>query len=289
VNTVISTPDPDDLEALAELAAGTQSRADRYVAYVGTDAMAIATDIGEVGEWQSVTTVARVDGVLAGWLLAETDRDMGRAWLWGPFVADDHGWAAIADAIYTQSVEGLPEAITELEMAGDDRHVELARLAELQGFAAGVASTVLSIGSSLEAAGIGVRPLEESDRADIASLHDRLFPGTHTPGAQLGLISDRSVSFVVEFDRRLAGYVVAEEQADGSGYIEFVGVDPAVQRRGLGGALLIEATNFLFANGADRVHLTVREDNVAARNLYAKLGFFEERIVRPYRRGFTLP
>ena len=35
-------------------------------------------------------------------------------------------------------------------------------------------------------------------------------------------------------------------------------------------------------------HLTVRENDHGARALYTGLGFEEERVVRPLRKGFTL-
>jgi ribosomal protein S18 acetylase RimI-like enzyme len=39
---------------------------------------------------------------------------------------------------------------------------------------------------------------------------------------------------------------------------------------------------------ATHAHLTVRSANDAARRLYASLGFTEERVLVPMRRGFTL-
>ena len=43
----------------------------------------------------------------------------------------------------------------------------------------------------------------------------------------------------------------------------------------------------LARQGADEVHLTVREDNVPACALYARLGFDGDRVLVPLRRGFA--
>ena len=48
------------------------------------------------------------------------------------------------------------------------------------------------------------------------------------------------------------------------------------------------ATDRLLELGATSVNLTVRESNVAARALYDSLGFTTERVIRPYRKGFSL-
>jgi ribosomal protein S18 acetylase RimI-like enzyme len=45
----------------------------------------------------------------------------------------------------------------------------------------------------------------------------------------------------------------------------------------------------LAGRGCEVVNLTVRATNLGARRLYERLGFTEERLVRPYRRGFHLP
>ncbi len=44
----------------------------------------------------------------------------------------------------------------------------------------------------------------------------------------------------------------------------------------------------LAERGATPINLTVRVDNVGARALYASLGFTEERVILPLRKGFAV-
>ncbi len=81
------------------------------------------------------------------------------------------------------------------------------------------------------------------------------------------------------------GWVVEEEGAI-VGYAFFrtclpecellhVVVTPAQRRRGLGESLVHQALGRLAATGCTRCLLEVRESNIAARQLYGKMGFFQ--------------
>ena len=132
-----------------------------------------------------------------------------------------------------------------------------------------------------------IRALAAADHEVVQALHADAFPGTHTTPA--ALVAAEHPRLVVEVGGAVLGYVAYEIQSDGSGYVDYLAVAPAARGRGLGGLLVADACRRLFAGGATFVHLTVREDNATARALYRRLGFVEERIARPYRRGFRLP
>lgn len=131
--------------------------------------------------------------------------------------------------------------------------------------------------------------MASSDREVIVALHEELFANAHLTGRQLvdeaGPRQYRSVALVGD---RVVGYAATEIQPDGDGLIDFVGVAPAERRKGFGRDLVAGAVATLLSNGAKRCFLTVREDNRAARGLYAGLGFEEERLLRPFRKGFAL-
>jgi mycothiol synthase len=57
------------------------------------------------------------------------------------------------------------------------------------------------------------------------------------------------------------------------GYVWQIGVIPALRRRGLGSALLVEAIRRMQAAGVPAVQLTVHADNPGAIQAYARLGF----------------
>ncbi len=85
----------------------------------------------------------------------------------------------------------------------------------------------------------------------------------------------------------VVGYLRAEHQPGGDGYLDFVGVDPARRSAGIAGALVLDAIERLHSGGAAAITLTVREDNAAARSLYARLGFDGDRVLVPLRLGFS--
>ncbi len=273
-----------DLEAIVRLIAGQQVQPNRHIPYLGSDPDSIRADITAMDDWTARTVVsAPAGGTIDGCLLAEVDTDMGRCWWWGPFVSADD-WAGTADALYT-AAPGSVET-PEQELAPDDRNLLTAEFALRHGFDPETASAVLTYtGPNFRSGHGAVAPAGEW-KDEVAALHDLLFPGTHTTGRTL--VDSDDIRLVIVESEALCGYVAAEVHSDGSGYIDYLGVVPDTRRRGVGRRLVQAAVDALRERGAASVDLTVREDNHAARRLYASLGFTEERLVRPYRKGFTL-
>lgn len=284
---------PADLRRLAEIAEISQADPERFVGYVGDDAATIAAEVAEVEDWAATTWIAEDDGIV-GWLLAERDDAMGRAWLWGPFLdhADPAAWGEVADQLLAVARQDV--ALPEQELACDQRSERFRALADRVGFSADPASVLLRLDPAdarLDAgADVVIVPLSDTWAEAVAELHDQLFPGTHTPGRSLvEAHDDRRPRYVALLDGEPVGYVALEHQPDGSAYVDFLGVDPTHRQRGIGRVLVAHAVAEALAGGATLAHLTVREANAAARALYASLGFVEERVLQPYRKGFTLP
>ncbi|HEX3150341.1 MAG TPA: GNAT family acetyltransferase [Gemmataceae bacterium] len=73
-----------------------------------------------------------------------------------------------------------------------------------------------------------------------------------------------------------AGNVVATVMIgyDGHrGWVYYLGVDPAMQRGGIGRALMAEAERLLRLEGCPKINLQVRTSNVAVIEFYRRLGF----------------
>lgn len=301
------SPSAADLPAMAALAAQCQPDPDRFCMYIGTDAESIAADVAEADRWTDSTVVAERDGELIGWLLAEVDPDMGRLWWWGPFATE--ALDPIGDQLYTEVRRCLDEnfdvAFDEEEACADDRSVSIPAWCARHGLESNTASVLLRRNPGpIAVVDDRIRPLvgappdsespsesesdsdEEAARRAVRALHDIAFPGTHTTPA--ALVASTHPRSVIEVDGAVVGYVAFEMQSDGSGYIDYLAVDEAQQGQGFGGALVDYACKQMFEAGAAYAHLTVREDNAAARALYARLGFIEERLARPFRRGFSL-
>ncbi len=271
---------------MGALAAIHQADPARHCLYLSADADAIAAEVAELDEWAATTAVAEAGGEIVGWLFGEPDPDMGRVWWWGPFAPTD-AWDAVADELYRVARALLGDAYHEEEAAADARSESIAGWADRHGFTTDPGSVLLRRDPTAAVVDPRVRSMIESDHEAVGALHDLAFPGTHTPPAML--VASEHPRQVIEDDGCVVGYVAYEMQPDGSGYIDYLAVDERLRGRGLGRALVSTATADLVTSGVDHVHLTVREANGAARALYASLGFEEERIAVPYRRGFSLP
>lgn len=277
---------------LARLAAPLQARPDRFQAYFGEDVDEIAAEIEHIDDWRDVTWIARSGDRLVGWLIAEHDDEIGRVWWWGPVVADGEGWSGVADRLVDAALAGLDGRFEQFEFAVGADHVEAMALGERLGYRRDIGSVVLRLDSDLRPTVApprsGIRLLEPSgDVADrVAGLHDRIFPAGHLSGRQVVGSADDVVLAAVD-GPDVVGYVRAEHQAGGDGYLDFVGVEPAHRSVGVARALVLGAIERLRRGGAAAITLTVREDNAPARALYARLGFEGDRVLVPLRSGFS--
>lgn len=291
----------DDLDEVARLVARLQQHGEHHVAYLGDDAEAIAAEVVDGSDdWAAAGAVAVDADRIVGGLVGSVDPDMGRVWWLGPFVDADldtpdgaQRWREFADRLDETARHGLAATVAEEEWAFDERHAVGLAWAASCGGSIETGSAVLGLGDRIDGPAVPVRPSDERDAAAVSALHDLLFPGTHTPGSALvaELTPGRALLVIddpVSADAGPVGYVAVERQPDGGGYIDYVGVAPAARRRGLGAELIRAGVAALASLGCTRVDLTVRADNDAARALYAQLGFVEERVIVPVRRGFSL-
>lgn len=296
---------PSDLERLVALAVDCQTDPDRACPSLSDDAESITVELTEIDgaeDWCSVTWVALDDDRnVLGWIAAESDADMGRIWWFGPFLAGesatDPGLTMVPDGLYRIASAAMAD-FEEQQLAVDARSTRLPAFAERVGFIAEEGSVALRaqvLDVAVPETSAMIRALDGFDE-EAAALHDLLFPGTHSTGsflfaadggddgggARVGF--DR---FVARLDGAVIGYVATDVQRDGSLYVDFLGVDPAHRGTGVGRVLIATALSHR-ADTATHAHLTVRTSNESARRLYASLGFVDDVVLIPYRRGFTL-
>lgn len=283
----------DDLTPAATLIATCQSDPTSHVIYLGLDEASIRSDLADLPQWTNAAAVATVDDVIVGVLIAEIDLEMGRLWWFGPFISPDLDaetqWAQVADRLHAEVTSMLPTDIVEQEACPDDRSDRIRDWCGRHRLEGETASVLLRREPGLTQPDARVRPRRPSDDERIVSLHQATFAGSHLTSAALAR-SEAPCLVIEEGDTNgaVVGYVVYEIQSDGSGYIDFVAVDPGHRGRGYGAALVETACADLFDREVDYAHLTVRENNKPARALYAGLGFVEERLGRPFRLGFTV-
>jgi ribosomal protein S18 acetylase RimI-like enzyme len=275
------------LAELARVAAPLQADPSTHIGYFGVEAGVIEAEIEELS-WSEVSVVARHDGDIVGWLIGDIDTEIGRVWWHGP-VVPGNDFETVAAALLASARTRLPRSIVQEEMAIDSRFDRLRVWAESIGFRTDPGSYVLTLNADVGAPALLVRAVEPSDYDVIAQLHDELFPGAHTTGRQLARSHDeRHLLLVAESAGAVVGYIAVELQPDNDGYIDYVGVAPSRRRRGVGRELVRGGATELRSLGARRCHLTVREGLDGARGLYTSLGFVEERLLLPLRRGFTI-
>ncbi|MEM2081076.1 MAG: ribosomal protein S18-alanine N-acetyltransferase [Candidatus Bathyarchaeia archaeon] len=91
------------------------------------------------------------------------------------------------------------------------------------------------------------------------------------------LLTDyNTVGLVARVNSEIAGFAIAcidIERSTLFGHILTVNVVPAYRRKGIAQKLLREIEALLRAKGIKKCRLEVREDNIAALNLYQKLGY----------------
>jgi ribosomal protein S18 acetylase RimI-like enzyme len=257
------------------------------VVYLGDELDGIVAELTET-TWRDVSAVAVQGDTILGWLIGDVDPDMGRVWWLGPFVAVDD-WESIATELLATGRRQLAAHVDEEEMSVDALFGRFRAWATSHGFVEEEGSYVLQLDGGLEPGVAAVREITDADRDAVARLHEELFPGTHTTGPALAAGHDETHRrLVVEADGDIVAYVAVERQPDGSGYIDYLGVAPAARRRGLGGDLVRAGVAELQRLNVTSVGLTVRVGSEGARELYRSLGFEEERVAIPLRRGFGL-
>jgi ribosomal protein S18 acetylase RimI-like enzyme len=271
------------LSAVVSHVARAQVDPARHVAYVGVDIGSVSDELTDAEAWPDRLLVAFDGSELIGVLLADVDDDMRRVWWVGPWADSED----VAVALVSAGRDRFGTLFDEEELAPDSRNEMVRAAARRLGFEEGTASSVLF---KLDPSADGVSsttPLTADRARSVAELHDEIFAGTHTPGAKLVAAEGTRIR-TAQIDGATAGYVAYEVQADGTGYIDYLGVRADVRRRGLGRLLVADVCRDLALDGVSEVHLTVRADAPGAVDLYRSLGFTEERVIVPCRYGFTL-
>lgn len=270
-----------DWPEIGHLVERAQRDPSRHVTYVGDVAATILAEFAEASDWQRRGVVARSAGVITTFLLCDVDEEKRRAYWLGPWGDNEESMAKLFDGARSR----FGDLFDEEELAPDSRNTTVRDLAIARGFRAETRSDVLTC-RSFEVSPTTSVPMRPELVDAVGALHDSLFPGTHRSGAHL---TDDGTHVRCVVDGGIpVGYIAYELEADGSGYIDYLGVAHSARRRGIARTLIRDACSALATSGVSEVHLTVREDAQGATQLYQSVGFVRERTIAPYRRGFSL-
>jgi len=83
----------------------------------------------------------------------------------------------------------------------------------------------------------------------------------------VGLVDDKVVAAV------MGGY------EGHRGWVNYLAVDPAYQRRGLGGQVMEAVEKKILATGCPKINLLIRMDNTAAVKFYESIGYKMDEVV----------
>jgi ribosomal protein S18 acetylase RimI-like enzyme len=81
--------------------------------------------------------------------------------------------------------------------------------------------------------------------------------------------------FVAEYETRLVATIMVDREED-RGWLYYLAVEPTVQRKGLGRAMVRHAEKWLSARGITKVMLMIRDNNRSVRQFYTRLGYQSE-------------
>lgn len=126
-----------------------------------------------------------------------------------------------------------------------------------------------------------IEPVGADACETLAGLHARAFDKPWSAADIAKMLENPAVVALVAGGAEPQGFIIAWTAA-GDAEILTVAVVPEARRQGIGVALVTAAAAATLARGAASMHLEVAEPNVAARALYAKLGFAEAGRRRDY-------
>ena len=127
-----------------------------------------------------------------------------------------------------------------------------------------------------------IRPYDPTDEAAVVALWERcgLTRPWNDPHKDIRRkLAVRPDLFLVgELDGAVVGTVMAGYDGH-RGWVNYLGVDPACRRRGVGRALMAEAERLLRLDGCPKINLQVRTSNTEAIEFYRRIGFAVDDVV----------
>ena len=127
-----------------------------------------------------------------------------------------------------------------------------------------------------------IRPFEDVDEDAVVALWLRCgllrpWNDPHKDIARKRQVQ-RELFLVCEIENELVASVMAGYDGH-RGWINYLAVDPLLQRRGLGRALMEEVQHRLQSVGCSKINLQIRRENVEAIAFYERVGFSEDAVL----------
>lgn len=275
-------------EELGEFMAGFQSDPRTQMAYVGNDPAEIATSLREFATTVEDRFLVERDkhGIVAV-LGVDRDEELGRSWLYGPFVRSGVT-SPIEDDLWARLLPLLPEAITEIDCgfnAANERALDFANRYGFERFSEGYFMFCERSTFAPPEATIETGLLHPSEEERFVAIYDETFPHGDYSGRQLlDRRNEHRQIFGARHRGELIGYLYGEARPDfDESGIDYVGVTQESRGMGAGTALIATAAEWIFSFGISKIELYARMDNPAL-HLYEKLGWVRQAHILGYRK-----
>jgi ribosomal protein S18 acetylase RimI-like enzyme len=267
------------LAELGEFIAGRNADPAQNIGFLGEQPADVTAELKEL-EGDFTFAVARgPGGEIVGTLGMEWDPEIGRAWVLGPW-ADT---SELMDALYAAVDATVPPEIGERDIFCDATNAAVMAFAERHGFGEPKPHTILRFKREHLAglAPVILPTLPPAFEGQFAALHDRAFPGTHSPASAL-LASGQPI-WVELSGTELLGYVTLKLRPEhDDAQIDYVAVHEDARGKGVGRRLVVAALHLAFAD--DRfTRMDLVTNNLVARRLYERVGFTLLQDMRSYR------
>ncbi|MFS0782663.1 GNAT family N-acetyltransferase [Bacillus sp. 1P06AnD] len=285
-----------DLEKQRQMAAFIAERNNRdehHVGYCGTNEeeilQTLQSEFSDIG-LEECFSIVEQDGNIKALLGCDIDVLEKTAELWGPFVADTSGNEQMALDVWKELTGKIGNRISTyygfyniqnengnrlMKAIGAVRRNDRQLIMEVEGTGSTVSRSA-------------VVPYQQSHQQAFHLLHSSTFPVTYyNSSAILEKLDDSHMLYVYVYNGLVAGYIyfVAHE-ADGTGSIEYLGVDPVFRKRGIGTSLLQKAREMLCEEKrVEKLSICVSEKNKGAVAVYRKAGFEIKHTLYSYKKA----
>lgn len=288
-----------DKSVIANFIAELNQHQEHHIGYCGKDAPEIEQAMVDAFGDQPDLWISTLDenGQLIGVLGLDTDTDTGTAELWGPFIqCAPEQWQKLAVRLWKQATNKLSENrihISKVYGFYNEHHADA--ITFMKGKGAKLKSRqVILHNRSLHEVSLDqsennrIQTITPDQYPSFIQLHDSTFTGTYYDGETLIQRSGKEhhhLYILSGSEGEIHGYVYAEADPEfGEGSIEYIAVNPAYFRQGLGSLLLNKVLYELNKEShVSEIRLCVDETNSGALSLYRKAGFETEHVLELYQ------
>ena len=124
---------------------------------------------------------------------------------------------------------------------------------------------------------VSIRSFRDTEISTIVELWRAagLTPPPRDPERDIRTARGSGDVFVAEYQERLVATIMVGREEE-HGWLYYLAVEPAVQHKGLGRAMVRHVEKWLRARGIAKVMLMIRNNNRGVREFYRRLGYVTE-------------